>query len=71
MIEFAAIETAPARSRFCVNMNTFSGIDDNPLTIAAMKGWVDTESRPRLRGHDDAKFEHASVFKFSENFCWK
>ena len=39
--------------------------DINPLIIAASRGWVDTESRPRWRGLDDAKFNHARVIKFS------
>ena len=37
----------------------------NPLIIAAIESWVDTESRPRWRGLDDAKFNHACVIKFS------
>ena len=32
-----------------------------PLTTTADKGWVDTESKPRQRGLDDAKFNHARV----------
>ena len=35
--------------------------DDNPFIIATINGWVDTESRPRQRGLDDAKFNHARV----------
>ena len=47
-----------------INITKFYLVE-NPLTIAVSHGWVDTESKPRWRGFDDAKFNHARVINFS------